>query len=50
VIVKLKADGSYVWEKIVTAAGATNAKPQVMVTVFYLPVYFRTYNILKICF
>ncbi|WJX34912.1 hypothetical protein P8452_22975 [Trifolium repens] len=29
-IVKLNSDGSYGWEKIVTRAGAADAKPQVM--------------------
>jgi hypothetical protein len=36
VIVKLNPDGSYGWEKIVTGAGAADARPQVMVTVIYM--------------
>jgi hypothetical protein len=33
---KLKADGSYEWEKTITEAASVNAKPQVMVSIMHM--------------
>jgi hypothetical protein len=39
--VKLKLDGSYVWEKIVKETTAAKAKPQVMVSFMYILTFFK---------